>query len=62
MPGAILQESVFEEPRPRNREQLIARIQTKWDSLDQNYLKALVESFPSRIQACVEAEGGPTKY
>ena len=58
----IIQNSVFEEPRPTNREELITRAQKKWNSLDESYLKTLIESFPNRIRECLEANGGSTHY
>ena len=58
---SVMQESVFEPPRPRNREQLIARVQEKWNSLPGDYLTKLVDSFPQRILDVLSANGGVTK-
>ena len=41
---------------------LIDRVQTKWDSMPQEFLAACIESFPTRIMACLEADVGDTKY
>lgn len=59
---AKLQDSVFRQPRPRNRDQLIARVQEEWESIDQNTTTNLVESFSRRIIACHGNNGGHTKY
>jgi transposase len=59
---AILQESVFKEPRPRNREQLIQRVLDEWQNLEWEYLRDLVESFGRRITECLENDGKTTKY
>ena len=58
----ILQDSVFENPRPRNREELVDRIQKSWHSLDPRYLANLVHSFPRRIEEAINNEGGHTSY
>jgi len=57
-----LQESVFLEPGPTNRNELITRIKSTWDSLDVQYLCKLTESFPSRISEASAADGGHTSY
>ncbi|PQE26996.1 transposase protein [Rutstroemia sp. NJR-2017a BVV2] len=33
-----------------------------WDTLDDDFFIALVESIPRRIQVCIEAKGWHTKY
>ena len=58
---ATLQDSVFEAPRPRNREQLIDRVKKTWNELPQTYLSNLVNAFPKRINDVLAAEGGTTK-
>ena len=58
----VLQDSVFEEPRPRTKEALIARVQEKWNSMPQEFLASCTDSFPTRIMECLEADGGHTKY
>ena len=35
---------------------------TTWDALPNSLFKSLVKSMPSRIQACIKAEGWHTKY
>nr|CAG8683343.1 15467_t:CDS:2 [Entrophospora candida] len=34
----------------------------EWDDLDNNVLLRCIESMPNRIQACIDAQGGHTKY
>jgi transposase len=58
----VLQESVFEKPTPRNREELIQRIKNKWSNLSPDYLTNLVESFPKRVEEAINNEGGHTNY
>jgi transposase len=58
----ILKDAVFIEPRPRNRESLVQRVQETWSSLSETLLQKLAYSFPSRIEACLKNSGGRTKY
>ena len=62
MVWALLQESVFLPPRPTNRQQLVNRVQEKWNEMTETYFQDLIESFPDRCKACIEAEGKNTKY
>src|SRR5699024_10351206 len=57
-----LQDSVLGEPRPTNRDELVARIMEKWESFSAEKLEGLVESFPKRIEACKQNKDGNTKY
>lgn len=47
---------------PRNKEQLKGLLQKTWNGLNQDICAQLVESLPRRLQAVIEAKGGPTKY
>ena len=60
--GAVLQDSVFEEPRPKNREQLVNRVTEEWDALSWEYLTSLVERFGPRVRDCLPNDGKNTKY
>ena len=42
---AKLQDSIFRQPGPCNREQFIARAKEEWASIDQETTMTLVESF-----------------
>ena len=57
-----LQESVFEEPIPRDRQQLIDRVVQKWNSFTEERLSKLVHSFPNRIREVIDSDGGHTSY
>ena len=46
---AKLQVSVFRQPRPRNKEQLIAKVKEEWASIAQEITMNLVKSFRKRI-------------
>lgn len=59
---AKLQESVLIEPRPRNREQLIDRVQETWGQIGQDYLRSLAESIPKRVVEVRAANGGHTTH
>lgn len=45
-----------------NVEEWKKSIHRVWESLSLEYLKALIESMPKRIQQCIENNGGHTKY
>jgi hypothetical protein len=59
---AILQDSVFEHPCPRNRQELIERVQPKWQSISSSLLRNLVTSFPRRVFQCQANNGKHTSY
>jgi hypothetical protein len=47
-----------------SKEELIARIWIIWkeDPSIQSACRALIEGMPRRVDACIRAKGGPTKY
>ncbi|KAJ4431936.1 hypothetical protein ANN_20544, partial [Periplaneta americana] len=49
-----LQESVFRTPRPRNRNELIARVLEEWESITQEDIFRLTDSFGRRVLQCLE--------
>lgn len=55
---AVLQNSVFDEPRPRTRNELIDRLHSKWRSISRELTTGLVFSLPRRIAQCIERNGG----
>ena len=57
-----LHNSVFNEPRPRNRDELIARVKETWSKISQDDTRALIESFPRRVRECLTNDGGHTSY
>ncbi|KAJ1310640.1 hypothetical protein OPQ81_009169 [Rhizoctonia solani] len=42
--------------------ELWTRVQEVWDKVTTQQCQDLIESMPRRIQACIKAGGGPTKY
>ena len=58
----VLRESVFIEPKPKTRDQLMTRVREKWFSLTPEYLSNLVHSFPNRITETINNEDGNTNY
>jgi transposase len=59
---ARVQNSVFREPRPRDRQQLIDRAKEEWKSITQDDTTAMVESFPRRVREVLEKHGFSTSY
>lgn len=59
---AILQNSLFKEPKPKSINDLISRVRKEWEKLPIGYLEKLIDSFPDRINSVINAEGGSTKY
>lgn len=59
---SILKESIHKNPRPRNREELIKRVEKAWSEIDKNTIKNICRSFPKRIQEMLNASGGSTDY
>ena len=59
---AVLQDSVFIDPRPTDRDPLIKRVTETWNRIDIGLLRKLVDSFPARIDDVINAEGGSTMY
>jgi transposase len=57
--SAALQKSL---EKPKNLEELEKAVKKAWKSIPLNRIQTLVDSMPRRIQACIAAEGGPTKY
>jgi transposase len=57
-----LQQSVFCEPYPRNRDELVSRVQDAWSSLTIEYTWRLIHSFPNRIKQCLDRHGNSTDY
>jgi transposase len=45
-----------------SQEIFLTIIRQEWDDLDNNVLLQCIESMPNRIQACIDAQGGHTKY
>jgi len=50
------------KPRLLIKEAIQAAIKSEWENLEACYFEDLVASMPARLQAVVEAEGGPTKW
>ncbi len=48
--------------RTRTVEEFWNAIKREWKNLDQDFIKALVESVPRRLAAVIEAGGGNTKF
>ncbi|KAH8824223.1 hypothetical protein DL96DRAFT_1468406 [Flagelloscypha sp. PMI_526] len=50
------------DPQPQSEDQLWAALQEAWVSISQDYIDALYESIPHRIDALVSSKGWNTKY
>jgi hypothetical protein len=44
------------------RQQLKSALQAAWDTIDKESFDCLYKSMPSRIEACIMADGWHTKY
>jgi hypothetical protein len=50
----VLQNSVFEDPRPRTQAKLVERVKTAWDKITEHRVADLVESFGQRVSECLD--------
>ena len=50
------------KPHPKNKKELIIILKEKWLEIENDYLKKLVNSMPSRIEVVIESKGNPTRY
>lgn len=57
-----LQDSVFIEPRPRNRQELVYRVKETWYALKPEQLEKLSQSLVKRITQVEERDGRKTDY
>jgi transposase len=48
--------------KPKNLRELQKSVKAAWKAISLKDIQALVDSMPRRIQKCIEANGGPTKY
>lgn len=58
--------SIFKRQLPRynrlSKQECFNTIKSAWNAIDPELTKSLVESMPRRLQAVIDAKGGPTKY
>ena len=45
----------------KNEKELFDTVQKGWNNIPMDYVRRLIESMPRRIQAVINAKGGPTK-
>ena len=48
--------------QPRNRKELIVALGEEWKKLDMKVVNTLIDSMPRRLQAVIDAGGGPIGY
>lgn len=48
--------------QPTSIEDLERKVKAAWSSIPLEHIRNLIKSMPRRIQACIEAQGGITKY
>ena len=59
----VLRSNIRKRKRqPRNRKELEKALQEEWNKLDMGVINSLIDSMPSRMQAVIDARGGPTHY
>jgi len=60
---ALIQQKIDMNPKkPTNREELLEIIKRTWKNFDINIVNKLSESFPKRINECIQNNGRSTKY
>ena len=59
---SVLNSSVFVNPRPTNRRELIERAVEIWESIPTDYLENLYSSFPRRIEQVLQRVGEKCDY
>lgn len=59
---SILKENVYQDPKPRTREELITKVQEKWNDIPKTLLEKLAQSFKQRVDKLIEVNGGKTGY
>lgn len=47
---------------PRNLHHLVQCCQEEWSKITPSFCKKLVDNYPKRLKAVIDANGGPTKY
>ena len=58
----MLQESVFGDPKPKYRLELVEQVKAKWSNVSVQHLCSLVESLPKRVKEIRAANGGYSSY
>lgn len=59
----VLRSNIRKRKRqPRNRKELIQALEEEWKKLDMDIVNRLIDSMPRRLQAVIDAKGGPTHY
>jgi len=53
---------VFEKRMPSNISELEQYMVEEWENIPDALILISITSMPRRIQACIEAEGGHTRY
>ena len=59
---AILKSSTYEEPVPRNEEELRTRFEEKSNSISLDLFKNLSSSFKKRVEEMISNDGGLMRY
>jgi len=59
---SVLNDSVFFNPRPTNRLELIERVTETWESIPIRYLENLYTSFANRVTQVLERDGEKCDY
>jgi len=48
--------------KPKNKKELFNVLKREWNKIDKGNYINLISSMPWRIQACINSNGGSTKY
>lgn len=54
--------SIVAQKKQVSQNNFLAIIKEEWDNLDNNVIVNSIKSMQDRIKACIDAEGGHTKY
>jgi transposase len=55
--------AVYNQPKkPKNLVELEKMVKSAWKAIPLDRIQVLVDSMPRRVEACIAAKGGPTKY
>ena len=59
---SIMKYEISKLPNPQSVDKMTLLLEERWNQLTPEIWKGLIESMPQRIKACIEAQGGSTRY
>lgn len=58
----VVKDSLKHHSRPNSKLEMIEKIQSVWDTISIEWLRALISTMPYRMQAVIAARGGSTRW